>query len=741
MTWRFKINGVEILEPVGWDKLRIRMERHANHGINFVYSVNELGFTCTKVNGISGGADILRQAYENDTYLTTFPTLTVEYSCNGAPFVLFAQFSINLAGFRDNLSSSQVFCGIEQTGPIIQFSNNYELPINYFSDKDVNGNPFTRPPQALHTVHLPPLAYWTQNLLGTYDDDSYGFAFGLGGFNPYNPNGFFDAFAPLDNVLVDEPDDYAYTSNSWVTVGPAPAGTTIVRFKGTFWLRIASFGQSSPPYQSLLYKIRARVQVGNTWYNEIDIYNDPSGTIISVGNIFQLPYDFEQLFSSVPYPGTINVQLRINAKQTILLGGNYIEIMCPIGFEWLGPNDPPIGLYHRHQLEVLEQNLVDEPNGVDLPATLINESFSVITKLITAQQVDMISTILGRQDSYPIAQSANGAWSNVAILSGLMLRRFPAKTENVGYDPYTYSFKQLFDAVRCFFPIGWGFLLGQLRIEAVPFFYQDNVALTIEAGEIDGDVTIELDKEHTYNRARIGVDDWKVDGYNALEEVNTVISYASEWQSVNMEANYLGKIYTQTSRIIKQRQSDYRQDPNNAETSTDFYALWLDRTTITSPTKQVLQGLASGTKIKDITKVINWSFNPSDSMKRYIALELRNRYNWAGGEGNTEATGTAHTVGQTVSVSYPQSSIWYPSTYSEPVTPTDIDANLGINFYRKRQKMRVKGYVSADNFQAILINPYQRVCVDLSGTKYYGWIEQLDYIPNEASIELTLLLI
>ena len=238
----------------------------------------------------------------------------------------------------------------------------------------------------------------------------------------------------------------------------------------------------------------------------------------------------------------------------------------------------------------------------------------------------------------------------------------------------------------------------------------------------------------------IGFDDWKIDGYNALEEFNTKLSYSTNWQSVNAEFNATGKIFTQQSRIVNERLRDYRENPGDAEDSTDFYALWLDRTTILSPTKDVLQGVTAGTKIKDITTAINWSFNPSDSMQRYINLYLSDFQRFAGGEGNTEATATAQTAGQTVSVTYPDSTVYYPASYSEPINPTTINANLGAGQYRRNENIRVKGYLTVENFTEILANPYERIQVNVGTETYIGWILSADFVANDGECELILLL-
>ena len=725
MNWFFYLNNQQIVEPVGWDSLKIKLDRSQHHGINFVYSANELGFTCANIDGMSGGYQIIKEAYESDLYLTTPIILRVEYSCNGLIYLL-SEFNLNLSGYRENLSNGQIFVTIEQTGARQQLANNYELPINYFAETDVNGNPYARPTEELHTVHLPPLSYWTQNLLGLYDDDVYGLLCDGAGVTAYSPVVYQTRFLPLDNELVDEPDNFAYTANSWVTVGPTASGPSIVTTKGTYNLEVTSFQASAPGYDTFIYKIRMRTQVGTTWADTTTVWS--GSQILAIGQTFTFDYDFSQLFASIPYPGTINVQIGVNAKSTALIGPTPVEFLAQVAFAW---NDPDT------YLEVIEQNQIDTPDGVDLSATLINEAFSIPVELVSGQAMTMQSRILGRTDSYPHTQAENGAWSIAAILSGLMLRRFPQKSENVGYDPYTYSIKQLFEAIRAVFPVGWGFLGEQMIIEAIPYFYQDDIAITIEAGERAGGLVIELDKERTYNRARIGVEDWKIDGYNALEEINTITSYSTNWQSVNNQFDATGKLFTQQSRIVEQRLKDFRSNPGDANDSTDFYALWVDRTTINDPVKEVLQGLVSGSKIKDINGVINFSFNPAESMRRYQVLYLNNALVYAGGQGNTEAQGATINTGQVQAVSYPESTIFYDATYSEPYSPISMNQSW-LGSYRKYQKLRVKGYISASDFTELLSNPYRRIQVNASES-YVGWIESLTYEPNSSECELELI--
>ena len=75
MNWFFYLNNQQIVEPVGWDSLKIKLDRSQHHGINFVYSANELGFTCANIDGMNGGYQIIKEAYESDLYLTT-PIIT-----------------------------------------------------------------------------------------------------------------------------------------------------------------------------------------------------------------------------------------------------------------------------------------------------------------------------------------------------------------------------------------------------------------------------------------------------------------------------------------------------------------------------------------------------------------------------------------------------------------------------------------------------------------------------------------
>lgn len=374
MIWRFYIDNTEIIEPVGWDSLKIKLERAEHHGINFMYSSNSLGFTCANINGLTGGYSIIKEAYESDLYLTTPLVLRVEYSCNGSPYQLLTEFNLNLSGYKENLAESQIFVNVEQTGARQQLANNYELPINYFAETDVSGNPYTRPSEALQTVHLPPLSYWTQNLLGLYEDEIYGLVCDGAGVTAYSPVVYQTRFLPLDNELVDEPDNFAYTANSWVTVGPTASGPSIVTTNGTYNLEVASFQTSAPGYDTYIYEIRMRTQVGTGWADTTTVWS--GSQILAIGQTFTFNYDFSQLFASVSYPGTINVQIGVNAKLTALIGPTPVEFLAQVTFAWNDPNT---------YLEVIEQNEIDTPDGVDLPATLINEAFSIPVELVSGQ--------------------------------------------------------------------------------------------------------------------------------------------------------------------------------------------------------------------------------------------------------------------------------------------------------------------------------------------------------------------
>ena len=726
MNWLFYLNNTQIVEPVGWDSLKIKLERSQHHGINFIYSANELGFTCAQIDGMSGGYQIIKEAFENDPYLTTPIVLRVEYSCNGLIYVL-SEFNLNLTGYRENLSNGQIFCTIEQTGGRQQLANNYELPINYFATQDVNGNPYTRPTEELHTVHLPPLSFWTQNLLSYYEGDSYIVASSINftGSTPYVSGNYYYGHVRFNNVQVDESDDFAYNSFAWMNVGPSATGQFIATGKIDVTLTVASW-YGGTPFPAVLYAIKCVLNINGVDYDPVVVW---SGADALGMNVYSFTYDASEIIASIPYPSDVRLYIGVDSKATVF-GTDYQN---EIHFDCQFNNGQTANF-----LEVIEQNQIDTPGGVEVPATLINEAFSIPVELVSGQTMTMQSRILGRTDSYPHTQAENGAWSIAAILSGLMLRRFPAKSENVGYDPYTYSIKELFEAVRAFFPVGWGFLGEQMIIEAIPYFYQDDIAITIEAGERAGGLIIELDKEKTYNRARIGVEDWQIDGYNALEEFNTIISYSTEWQSVNNQFDATGKIYTQSSRIIQERQKDFRSNPGDAEDSTEFYALWIDRTTINDPIKEVLQGLVSGSKIKDINSVINFSFNPSETMQRYNALWLNNFARWKGGEGNTEAQGATISIGQVQAVSYPESTIFYDNTYSEPYSPIVMNQYWGPGSYRRYMKLRVKGYIPASDFTELLSNPYRRIQVNASES-YVGWIESLTYEPNSSECELELI--
>ena len=124
-------------------------------------------------------------------------------------------------------------------------------------------------------------------------------------------------------------------------------------------------------------------------------------------------------------------------------------------------------------------------------------------------------------------------------------------------------------------------------------------------------------------------------------------------------------------------------------------------------------------------------------MRRYQVLYLNNALVYAGGQGNTEAQGATINTGQVQAVSYPESTIFYDATYSEPYSPISMNQSW-LGSYRKYQKLRVKGYISASDFTELLSNPYRRIQVNASES-YVGWIESLTYEPNSSECELELI--
>ena len=381
MNWFFYLNNQQIVEPVGWDSLKIKLDRSQHHGINFVYSANELGFTCANIDGMNGGYQIIKEAYESDLYLTTPIILRVEYSCNGLIYLL-SEFNLNLSGYRENLSNGQIFVTIEQTGARQQLANNYELEVNYFATQDVNGNPYTRPTEELHTVHLPPLSYWTQNLLSYYEGDTYIVASSLNftGSTPYVSGNYYYGHVRFNNVQVDEPDDFAYNAFAWMNVGPSATGQFIATGKIDVTLTVASW-YGGIPFPAVLYAIKCVLNINGIDYDPVIVW---SGADTLGINVYSFTYDASEIIASIPYPSDVRLYIGVDSKATVF-GTDYQN---EIHFDCVFNNGQTSNF-----LEVIEQNQIDSPDGVDLSATLINEAFSIPVELVSGQAMTMQSRV------------------------------------------------------------------------------------------------------------------------------------------------------------------------------------------------------------------------------------------------------------------------------------------------------------------------------------------------------------
>ena len=81
---------------------------------------------------------------------------------------------------------------------------------------------------------------------------------------------------------------------------------------------------------------------------------------------------------------------------------------------------------------------------------------------------------------------------------------------------------------------------------------------------------------------------------------------------------------------------------------------------------------------------------------------------------------------------------YHSISFAEGWTISDFTDIYPLGSYRKHQKLRVKGYISASDFTELLSNPYRRIQVNASES-YVGWIESLTYEPNSSERELELI--
>lgn len=442
------------------------------------------------------------------------------------------------------------------------------------------------------------------------------------------------------------------------------------------------------------------------------------------------------------YSGNIEF-VTINGTFDEVLSGNYTllegyGIYCALRFE-VGT---VINTVTANVTFDLESAVSISANRV-CPATateyyMIHETLSRAVESITNGCARVKSSYYGRTDSEPFAFDEDGCGGVRMFTSGLKIRRAQK-------DYFFTSFKKLLDGVNAIDNIGFGLeddpVLPNkkvVRIEAVDYFYQDSVLLTLPS--IPSALS-EVKEDMYVSTIKIGYKKWEVETINGLDEVNSTREYRTNFEVVNNTLDLESELVAGAYAIEITRQQSF-VDSGGADTTydNDTFIICLLRqgyNTFTIDTNQI-QG--SPENIYSPETKYNFLISPARNMLRWMRsvingytniADTNNKIFFSSGTGNIDASiryiDDCYFIGDIVQLSEKQD-----LTYNTPITPQPpIWKNETITFEYP---------LSVSEYRAIKAAPYGTIRYQCgTGDFKDGFIKEIKYQPIRGTATFVLI--
>lgn len=556
-TWEFKINGVIVEEPIGWDSVEITAQRDpVYHGLENIIS-DGMKFWGT-------GADMITEEYEANGIEGEL-TFLIRYSCDGGATYT-TLFNGILNCFYYAVQNSEVTIKMEPSGFHRTVKNRLDVPINLNSNLSIDHlpmstiNPFDL---RLHSKAIIQKASLTQNAtLLTVSDSHF--------FPPSHPTPI-TIYLPLEITLAELQDTHEFTnffhfdedaaagSPYFTLVNKSGVVTVDYKFKFTFHESIAD---------ARSYGIQINLSYGATGVENITtlegtyFFSQSGGSTSQAFNVSgrtDIPLEKGQFIYariSVSNYTTTNAVPQLASFSIVSDPGNYIK---------------------------LTQNSIENPSTAK--AFLIHEAFAKLTESITGVQDSFRSDFFGRILSEPHQYVANGCGGWTAITNGLNIRKLLDK--NLALFPIITTFNDLYSSCDAIWNLGMkietdGAGKEYIRVEPKEYFYNASAILnTFQVSDLSKYPAQDL----IYNTYKTGYEKWNlnVTGSNGIDEYNSTRDYRIPGKKANKDLKMLSKYIASGYVIEETRRVQYLVKPtNDFETDNEMFFVCTNRETVES---------------------------------------------------------------------------------------------------------------------------------------------------------------
>jgi len=714
------LTGVFINEPVGFDSLIIKIQRHSLYkGVNFEY-----GLSSIEVDD-PNGYNLIKKAYES-AGVNAKVNLKIEYKCQECKDCYETLMEMRLV-YELYESGNESYCytkvGLEPIGCRMLWKVNEDVKVNLESLLGFDGVTPLQPYEYLgKEIDLPSKAILFTNIGKQEEESMGGFTVGngVGSGNPLDATLYFhipfslvlfneiSEFNPLidienDGVALNIDDNYFFK----------PEKSATYNINANIKARVEQEGATTFHNTTKLQVWKKNIS-GNILLDEI-VYPTQSGSFGSPTNL-----NIDEAYSGI---FTLDVGDKITMVFKIR---SYVDIddLCPL------------------KLYVLEDTNIkittlDITDSSPCKQFLINETFSRIVEATTNGCMRVYSQLLGRNDSQPYP-STDGCASLISITKGLFIRQVNKMKDENTQPVFSVSFKEVFEAVNAIYNIGCVVEFDQnrpdyecIRIEGADYFYKNTVALDL--GEVI--VMKKINAKEIYNIFKFGYEKWEAEEYNGLDEFLTKREYKTNLQIKSTFERICKFIASGYAIEITRRQGndtskDWRYD-------NDTFVICLKRGE--DGGIMVEQGHITGAEnIIDPDTILNFRISPVRNAMRWIRELFKgfknqsdSKIDFTSGDGNYYAKGmyTGACASENIEIAE-----------NESVTPNKFINDQHPVPYLSPEIDLIKDYpLSYEGYKTIKANPHGLFAYTTGGVQYYAWLNNIEYNPSEGKADFNLI--
>jgi hypothetical protein len=516
-------NGIEynIAEPVKWDAVNFVGKRDVDwHGWSSQYSdgVLELEFDC------AAGKDVIE----------------AEYLANGNDGIVYFQYgyifnSTNYPLFDGKLNLNtrklypeKVTCSVEKKDFNSLFQTRYETKVSMTDNVSIDGNPIGPAPVLNFIMHTKQVA---TNYKNKYPDLITAGQTVL----PAGQTVFY--LQPETSVpQISEIEDYFGYPIGFSNTSPVTdlkyswkmkfAGDYTFTFKWNYALKFKPVLFSRTVTIKTFYKS----PVGTQQLGATVSGTCPAGSVTPFNTVIN---------STIVETLAADAEIYIWTELTFSTGAT----TCSAWADQSGMDTSVLGL---------EASPSSDCNG-----WFLFDAVNQCIKSVTNSGTKLKSSFLQKLGSQ---QAFDGQGSLYVVTNGKQIRKF-----EVDKNPLQISTKDLMESVKAIFCLGMGHepigTIDIIRVERVNYFYQNKQIIVIEECY---DYFEEVAKDIIYNEFEFGYEKFQSDGFNTLDEFNTVRNDVGPIKTNKLKLSQKSKLITSGYSIEQSRRQQFSVTPTDS---------------------------------------------------------------------------------------------------------------------------------------------------------------------------------